>query len=117
MKKRITLIVAILVIAVVIILLAVSGAKSDRIEGTYILKDASGTASEMFKATVDDATLTINADDSGTFTMLGQETPVAVNEKESKISFDGGKNYSAYVLDGKKLTIEKDGYKVIFKKK
>lgn len=108
---------AILVFALIAAVLTLTGEDDPKIEGTYALVDASGTGSEMFKATVDDASLEISDDDTGTFKMLSQETPVKVNTEESKISFDGGTSYSAYTLDGKKLTIENGGYKAIFKRK
>lgn len=117
MKKPIIFLAAIMVFAIIVTVIAFTGGADARLAGTYILKDASGSGSEMFKATVDDATLEIDADNTGTFSMLGQQTPVTVNPDEGKISFDGGASYTPYVFDGKKLTVEKSGYKAVFKKK
>ncbi len=116
-NKSIIFIIAIAVFAIVIAVIAFSGKADDSIKGTYQMVDASGTGSEMFKATVGDATLEINADNTGTLGMFGQTTPVAVKPGEKKISFDGGENYTAYTFEKGKLTIEGGGYKVVFKKR
>lgn len=101
-----------------IALIAVSsGAVSGDIKGRYVLVDASGTDSEMFKATCGEVTLVINDDNTGSLSMLGQETDVAVNTADSKISFDGGKNYTGYVMKDGKLFVENNGYRAVFKKK
>ena len=117
MKKPFIFLAAILVFALIAAIITLTGGSDSKIQGPYQLTAASGTGSEMFKATVTDMTLEIKDDDTGELSMLGQTTPVAVNEKDSKISFDGGTNYASYVLDGKKLTVEGGGYRVIFKKK
>jgi len=117
MKKPFIFLAAILVFALVVAIIAMVGDSSDDIVGTYVLKDASGSGSEMFKATVTDAELQIDSDHTGTFSMLGQTTPVIVNTEEGKISLDNGVNYAGYVFDGKKLTVEGNGNKLVFKKK
>ena len=116
MKKPMILIGAILVFVVIVAVLIFSGATGTSIAGRYKLVDVSGTNSEMFKATVNDATLEINEDDTGVLSMLSQTTPVVVNETDKKISFDNGVNFTPYKLDGKKLTVEHNGYKAVFKK-
>lgn len=116
-KKPFIFLAAILVFALIAAIITLTGAGEPKIEGSYVLVNAAGTGSEMFKATVDDATLEIGSDNVGTFRMLGQETPVVVNTEESKISFDNGVSFTSYVLDGKKLTIDNNGYKAVFKRK
>lgn len=116
MKKQYIFLAAILVFALVAVIITMTGGDKITLQGSYKLVDASGNNSEMFKATVKDASLLINDDSTGELSMLGQTTPVSVKEDESKISFDGGENYSAYTFDGKKLTVEGGGYKVVFKK-
>ncbi|MBR1533501.1 MAG: hypothetical protein IJ639_03990 [Ruminococcus sp.] len=105
--------IAVLIAAIILF----SGKSDDSIPGTYSLVDASGTGSEMFKATVGDATLTINTDNTGTLSMFDQETPVVIDTHDKKISFDGGKSYSPYTFENKKLTVDNGGYKAVFKKK
>lgn len=116
MKKPVIFLGAILIFAIIAAIIAFSGGSGNTIVGTYALKDASGTGSEMFKVTVGDASLVINDDNTGTLSMFDQETPVVVEPKGKKISFDGGENYTSYTLDGKKLTVEQGGYKLVFKK-
>ena len=116
-NKPIVFLLAILVFVVIVIIVAANTKEVDSIEGTYSLVDASGTGSEMFKATAGDAVLEIRSDDTGTLSMFEQETPVVVKESEQRISFDGGKNYSSYTLVKKKLTVDNGGYKAVFKKK
>lgn len=115
-NKHIILIAVILILVLIVAFIALSGKANDSLAGTYQLVDASGTGSEMFKATVKDAKLVINSDDTGTLSMLDQETPVVIDEKEKKISFDGGRNYTQYKLEKNKLTIDNAGYKAVFKK-
>ena len=117
MKKQIILIAAAAIFVVIAAVLFFSGATESSLTGSYKLVDASGTGSEMFKATVDDAVLVINEDNTGTFSMSSQTTPVVVDAEHNKLSFDGGKNYTPYIVDGKKLTVEHNGYKAVFKKK
>lgn len=116
MNKKLVIIGTVSVCIVLIVILLIVKGAGGGIAGSYKLADVSGTGSEMFKATVGDAVLEIASDDTGTFSMLDQKTPVVVNEKDKKISFDGGENYSSYTLEGKKLTVEKNGYKAVFKK-
>ena len=115
-NKPIIFLAAILVFVLVVSIIALSGKTSEPLSGTYKLVDASGSGSEIFKATVKDAKLVINSDNTGTLSMLGQETPVVVDTKEKKISFDGGANYSPYKFENNKLTIDNAGYKAVFKK-
>lgn len=116
-NKPIIFIALILVFVAVVAIIAFSGkTTTDTIEGTYKLVDASGAGSEMFKATVGDAKLVIGSDKTGALSMFDQETPVVVDVKDKKISFDGGKSYSQYKLENNKLTIENSGYKAVFKK-
>ena len=117
MKKKIIIIAVIAIFALIVVFVAVKSASADRLDGTYILTDAAGTDSEMFKATSGEVKLVIDADNTGTLSMLGQTTAVAVNPDDMKISFDGGKNYSAYSVKDGKLTVENNGYKAVFKKK
>lgn len=115
-NKPIVFIAAIAVFLIIVCIIAFSEKTGESLEGAYKLVDASGTGSEMFKATVGDATLEIGADNTGELIMFGQKTPVAVNTEDKKISFDGGKNYSTYTFEKNKLTIESSGYKAVFKK-
>ena len=117
-NKSIIFIIVIAVFAIVVAVIAFSGKTDDpTIKGTYKLVDASGAGSEMFKATVGDATLEIKADNTGELRMFDQTTPVAVNPDDKKISFDGGENYTAYTFEKGKLTVEGGGYKAVFKKR
>ena len=117
MKKPMIFLGAILVFALVAAIIALTAGSRDNITGTYVLKGVSGSGSEMFKVSAGDVTLEIAADHTGTLSMMGQETPVTVNTDENKISFNGGTDYTPYVLDGGKLTVEHNGYKAVFKKK
>lgn len=117
-NKPIIFIVAIAVFAIIVAIIAFSGKTDDpTLKGTYKLVDASGAGSEMFKATVGDATLEIKADNTGELRMFDQTTPVAVNPDDKKISFDGGENYTSYTFEKGKLTVEGGGYKAVFKKR
>ena len=115
-KKQIIIFGAIVLIAVIAIAIVLSSGSKETITGTYRMVDASGSGSEMLKATVKDAKLEIRSDDTGTLTMFDQETPVTVDTKAQKISFDGGENYTPYKLESKKLTIENGGNKIVFRK-
>lgn len=116
-KKPIIILAAVIVFALVIVIIALSGGSDNALKGTFKLVDASGTDSEMFKATSGDVILEIKDDGSGTLTMLGQTTDVALDSENSKISFDGGLSYTTYVWKDGKLTIENNGNKAVFKKK
>ena len=116
-KKPIVIFCAILLVAVIAVAIVLSAKPEETVVGTYKLVDASGTGSEMFKATVKEATLEIKSDYTGTLSMFDQETPVTVDQKEQKISFDGGVNYTTYKLESSKLTVENGGNKAVFKKK
>ena len=116
-KKQVVIFAAIALIAIIAIVIALTAKPADSLPGNYVLTDASGTDNEMFKTMQKDATLIINSDNTGTLKMFGQETPVAVDQKQKKISFDGGANYAPYRLENKKLTIENGGNKVVFTKK
>lgn len=108
------------ILAAVFVLIII-GAKSepadDSIAGTYVLVDASGTGSEMAKTKILGAEMVINDDNTGTLSILDQETPVKINTKDKKISWDGGDQYSSYIFEKNKLTIDNGGYKAVFKKK
>ena len=116
-NKSLIFLAAILLFTVVVIVIALTSKPVESLAGTYQLVDASGSGNEMFEATAGDATLEIRPDNTGTFTMLGQQTAVVAEPQEKKISFNGGKDYSNYTYEKNKLTVENSGYKAVFKKK
>lgn len=86
--------------------------------GTYKMKNFTGYRSSVFKANVGEVSLVINDDSTGTLSMIGQTTKVKVDLENEKISFDDGKNYVPYQMEGKTLTIgnDKSNYTITFKK-
>ncbi len=117
MKKPVIFFAAIVAFTVIVLVIFLSGGDKVSIVGEYRLVDAAGDGNEMFKAQVTDMVLRIDADDTGSLSMLGQTTPVVINQEEKKISFNNGVGYTPYTLEGKKLTVERNGTKLVFKKK
>ncbi len=116
MKKRVISVVALLLVVLSVASLAACGGNKIQ-AGTYKVTEVTGDGAEAISSLKDYITLEVAEDGKAKMivSMLGQTQETEMEFKDNgKVTLDGSE--SNYTVDGNKITIESDGYKMVFQK-
>lgn len=111
-------VLAILCAVLMLVSLAACGDKEEekKLEGDYTFVEAEGSGAEIYNSLKEDIALTIDSSDVGTMTVSDYySTELKFNTDTGKVTIEGVS--VPYTFDGKTLTIEDSGGKMVFKKK
>lgn len=117
--------IAVMLVALMALSMIACGGKDTGVVGTWELDSGDGDEAKSYVAMMKlfgmDMSLTFNEDGTGSIdSKLGDETdstPFTYTYADGVLTIDGAGDEGTIKVDGKKLTIEMDGYGLIFKKK